>query len=443
MPVDRYQTLTNYRHPQDSNLLDVHRAMTYNSLGEPVLRTTSGAAATANDAFGRLRVSNPYSIFDSFHRYQDNGRISVYTTGSGISTHNTASSSIVMSVGTDTNAAVYRESTRVFAYQPGKSLQILQTFAFGPDYGQLQRIGYFDLENGVFLERSNRKLYLVRRTSSYGSVQEYRVEQKDWNVDPLDGSGQSTKVLHMDRSQIMFTDIEWLGVGSVRMGFVIDGEFVQVHQFDHANQIDPLTGVGQNTTYMGTACLPVRAELRNTTSTTATSTFRIICTTISSEGGYELRGRARNAGHALSTPYSLTSKDIEYPVISIRLKANRMGAIVIPRNFSLGVAGNVNYKYSLYTGAITTGGSWISAGDGSSIEYNLTPTSITTGTSVESGYLISSNQASSSPNMTETPFKYQLERNSFTGQRYEFVISAVASSNGATVNGNINWEEIT
>lgn len=442
MAVDRYQTLTNYRHPQDSNLLDVHRAMTYNSMGEPVLRTTSGAAATANDAFGRLRVSNPYSLFDSFHRYQDNGKITQYTTGSGASVHNTASTTILMSVGTDTNAAIYRESSRVFTYQPGKSLQILQTFCFGDDHGQRQRIGYFDTQNGMFLERSNGTIYLVRRTSSYGTTQEHRVAQADWNIDPLDGTGRSTKVLHIDRSQILFTDIEWLGVGSVRMGFVIGGEFVQAHQFNHSNEIDPITGVGLNTTYMGTACLPVRAELQNTTATTTSSTLRIICTNINSEGGIEVRGRPKSAGHLLSAPKNLANKDVSYPVLSIRLRSDRMGAIVTPRNFSISAGGNVNYRYSLQIGAITTGGSWISEPN-SSVEYNLNPTALTTGTIVETGYIIGSNQSSTSPSLADTPFKYQLERNTFTGDRYEFVITATASANDSAVYASVNWEEIT
>ena len=89
---------TNYNHPHESHLLDLHNAMTYNSLGEPVLRTTSGAIITSNDAFGRLRVLSSFTLFDSFHRYQDNGRISVKTAVNGTSSHEAHSSSILMTV---------------------------------------------------------------------------------------------------------------------------------------------------------------------------------------------------------------------------------------------------------------------------------------------------------------------------------------------------------
>jgi hypothetical protein len=38
MAVDRYQNSTNYEHPQESNLLNIHKTMQYNSQGQPVAR---------------------------------------------------------------------------------------------------------------------------------------------------------------------------------------------------------------------------------------------------------------------------------------------------------------------------------------------------------------------------------------------------------------------
>ena len=38
MSVDRYQNSTNYEHPQESNLLNIHKAMKYNAEGEPQVR---------------------------------------------------------------------------------------------------------------------------------------------------------------------------------------------------------------------------------------------------------------------------------------------------------------------------------------------------------------------------------------------------------------------
>lgn len=41
MPIDRYLNSTNYTHPQESNLLNEHKAMQYNMAGQPVIRTNN------------------------------------------------------------------------------------------------------------------------------------------------------------------------------------------------------------------------------------------------------------------------------------------------------------------------------------------------------------------------------------------------------------------
>lgn len=432
---DQRLNSTNYDHPQETNLLNVHRAMEYNPLGQPVIRTTSGASPTANDSFGRLRVSNPLTLFDSFHRYNDNQKLNVYTAGAGTCTIDANASVVMNSVGTASGDAVYRETSKVFAYQPGKSLQIMETFVMNPGKENLrQRIGYFDTANGIMLELNGTSLRLRIRSSSSGSVQYETVEQADWNIDPLDGTGVSTKVLDITKAQIFWIDIEWLGVGSVRCGFVIDGVFVQAHTFHHANYI--------TSTYMGTACLPVRAEIENTGITASASTLKTICATVISEGGYELTGRPLSIGHLLSAPYTLSTANTLYPIMSVRLKSDRPGAIVLPKNYSLGLTGNNNFRFVLIIGGTTTGGTWISAGDSSSVEYNLTGTSTTGGYTAEWQQIIGSNQFGGVSTIDE-PFKYQLERNTFTGVAKEFTIGMVTSGNNVNVYAAMNWEEIT
>lgn len=440
MPIDRYQNSTNYAHPQESNLLDLHKSMEYNVLGQPVLRTTLGP--TASDSFGRFRVSNPYTLFDSFHRYQDNGRITQYTTGTNsTSTHEAHSSAIVMSVGTGTNAAVYRESSKVFAYQPGKSLMVMQTFVMGQSKsGNRTRIGYYDTGNGFYLERNGTDIYFVKRsTSQTGSPVETRVHKDQWNLNRLDGTDASKIVLNLDVAQILYTEIEWLGVGSVTQGFVINAQYVPCHRWDWANQ------TGSTSSYMATACLPVRAELENTDYTTSTSQMKLVCTTVISEGGYELRGRPRSVGHGISTPYTLVSKDTLYPIFTMRLKDNRLGGIVLPKNFTVGVDKAANYRYTIIVGGTTTGGTWVDAGaTDSSVQYKLTATSISGGNTVEIGYINASNQASVSPSLAEFPFQYQLERNTFLNTGTEFTVCIETdSSTGPKAWVSVNWEEIT
>lgn len=439
MAVDRYLNSTNYEHPQEGNLLNLHKAMEYNVLGQPILRTTLGP--TASDAFGRFRTSDPFTLFDSFHRYQDNGRISQYTTGTNsTSTHSLTEGCVIASIGTATGAAVYRESSKVFAYQPGKSLLILETFVFGTAKPGLRtRYGHFDTDNGHYLERNGDQIYFVRRsTSRTGSVSEERIAKEDWNLNRLDGTDASKITLDLTVAQILYTNIEWLGVGSVVQGFVINGQFVPCHRWDWANE------PGSTSTYMTTACLPIRAEIENTTSTTSTSYLKLICASVISEGGYELRGRPRSVGHGISTPYTLASKNVVYPIFSMRLKGNRLGAIILPKNFTIGIDSAANYRYTVVIGGVTSSGTWTDAGVDSSVEYKLNGASISSGNTVEMGYINASNQSSIAPSLTDFPFQYQLERNSFLSTGTEFTICIETdTANGPKAWCSVNWEELT
>jgi hypothetical protein len=132
-----------------------------------------------------------------------------------------------------------------------------------------QRVGYYDNRNGIFLERAGNTAYIVKRSSVSGTPVDTRIQQNVWNNDALSGTGSSGKNLNLDKAQIFFTDVEWLGVGSVRAGFVIDGELIIAHQFNHANL--------ESNVYMTTATLPVRYEIENIGITTSSSNLKQIC----------------------------------------------------------------------------------------------------------------------------------------------------------------------
>lgn len=394
---------------------------------------------TQSDAFGRLRVSDPFTLFESFHRYQDNGKVSSYSNGTATTTHDPNSSSLALTIGTSADDTIIRESSRVFAYQPGKSLQILTTFCMSPDKNNLrQRIGYFDTNNGLYLERSGETAYFVLRSSSAnGTPMERKIPKSNWNVNTF-------PELNLDRVQILWFDIEWLGVGSVRCGFVVDGQFVHCHTFNNANT-EVSVGNPLTTTYMGTACLPVRVEIANTGATESPSTYRQICTSVISEGGFESRGRPKSVGHALNSPRTLTIINTSFPIMSIRLKAGRDGAVVLPKNFSFAPLTSANYRWQLIQG-ITTGGTWIDAGSDSSVEYNLTATSVTSTSYVfEQGYVLATNQSVAAPSLQDIPFKYQLERNTLSTPKtyFEFILAVATTAQNPDVVSSINWEEYT
>lgn len=394
-------------------------------------------SGVAVDAFGRARSSQPYTLFDSFHRYQDNGKISVSTSGGGTNTYDANSSSVLLNVGTASGDQVVRETSRVFAYQPGKSLQILITFCFNEAKTNLRnRAGYFDAQNGIFLQRDGTTVSFVRRSYVTGSVVDTAVNQADWNMDKLDGTGPSKITLDLSKTQIFFMDIEWLGVGSVRCGFVIDGKPIHCHSFHHAN--GTLT-----TPYMTTAILPGRVEITNTGTTASASTQRQICFSVISEGGYELRGRPKTTEIPITTPRDLATAGTYYPILSIRLKSTRLNSIVIPKNFHLlGIGNNTRMSYKLINNPTLTGANWVSAGDDSYVEYDISATALSGGTPLASGYTSITNQASSPVALDSGTFKYQLERNPFTSNAYAFTIAVATATNGDDVLASMDWEEI-
>ncbi len=435
-----------YREAGESPLYDVVKVKTCS--GQPLeVTTTSGgvvyvqAGGVGGDAFGRLRTSSPLTLFDSSHRYRDNGQ---WATSTGVNSTYVFSSGeglVNLSVTTTSGAQVLRETNKVCSYQPGKSLQILNTFVMASGKTNLrQRVGYFGSANGIYVEVSGTSgAYFVERNSVSGSVDETRVPQTQWNVDKLDGTGRSGFTLDITKAQIHWIDVEWLGLGTVRTGFVINGQLIHCHSFHHANLI--------SSTYMTTASLPVRYEITNLGTTTSSSTLKQVCSTVLSEGGYELRGAQSTVGIPIATPYDLTNASTFYPVISIRLKADYPEAIVILTALSImGITNNASYNWKVVAGGTTSGGTWVSGGNDSAVEYNITGTSFTDGSGrgLASGFTNGSNQGSAVIDiLKEALFKFQLERNSFTNTMYELTLVVASEDLGADVLATMDWEEVS
>lgn len=395
----------------------------------------------AVDAFGRMRVSEPLTLYESFHRFADNGKVSQANSANANTIHDPNAGLINCNVNNGSGEHVYRESNKVMAYQPGKSLQILQTFVMNaPKDNLVQRAGYFGNNNGFFLEQANSNIYFVKRSSSNGTIVETRVPQSDWNVDTMLGqvnSSPSHHTLDLTKAQILFTDIEWLGVGSARTGFVVDGQFIHCHTWHHANIID--------STYMTTACLPVRSEIFNIGATSSNSTMKIICSTVISEGGYSLRSsKQRSLGQNPANTIAMATAGTYYPLVSIRLNPSYIDGIVIPRNISILPTLTGNYRYKLVAGATITGATWTNYASDSIVQYNSnTSATMSGGTDLTSGYVVTTAQATGAINLDPELFRYQLERNSFTNT--PTTLTLALTSDGATdaACGSIDWEEIT
>jgi hypothetical protein len=406
-------------------------------------------SGTLTDAFGRLRISQPFTLFDSSHRFADNGLWATSNTaGNSSFAFVDNRSTIAMNVGTTANAEVIRETLKVFSYQPGKSLLIMNTFAMNtPKANVRQRVGYFGDSNGIYIENDGNTNYFIVRTNTSSTVTETRVAQSDWNIDKFDGTGYSAQIggpehaggLDVSKTNIFWMDIEWLGVGDVRCGFVVDGKLVPAHVFHHDNR--------ETMPYMTTATLPLRLEIKNTGITASNSTLSQICSTVISEGGYELSGAQQAVQTLVTAPVDLPTAGTYYPIISLRLKAtpNRLDAVVISTALSILGISNAYYNWQVRAAANTSGGgSWVSAGVNSSVEYKIAGGSVTGGRILASGFTSATNQSASPIDiLKEALFKFQLERNGLSKIPYELTLVAAASVNGADIYASMDWEEVS
>ncbi len=374
------------------NLVNILR-LYFNQLDnllEQIVTTTGSAVpvsigGTNVDAFGRIRSSAPYTLFDSQNRYAKNDDFSEALTGSGTVTYVANESTVDLNTTTALNDKVIRQTKRSFSYQPGKSLLALNTFVMSAAQDDLRmRVGYFNDQNGVFFDRSGSTLYFVRRTYVSGATVDTPVAQIDWNGDKLDGTGDSGFTIDVTKAQIVWQDFEWLGVGSVRCGFVINGQFIICHTFQNANNLSNV--------YMTTAILPVRYEIENVGSIASAAKLKQICSTVISEGGYEKRV-ALNVSRMTAVNSSISTTFV--PLVSLRLASGRTGAVVIPDGYSVlpTASAATAFEIVLVKNPTLTGASW-GASDSANVEQDLSATSFTGGTIVQQQFVLSSNQAS-------------------------------------------------
>lgn len=266
------------------------------------------------DAFSRLRTADPTTLFDSQLQYN---KQSLYwdeaLTGTGSATHLPNEASVRLSTGgTASGAKAHRRTKAYFRYQPGKSQLIAVTFMLGAATANVRkRVGYYDARNGIFLEQTGSGAALVRRTYTSGSAVDNSVAQASWNVDKFDGTGPSGITLDFTKTQILIIDLQWLGVGRVRIGFDVNGILYYAHQFLNANSLTLV--------YMTSANLPIGYEIENTGTAGGTTTMDCICAQVASEGGFDdERGLKFSASNGVTTINVSTRR----PVLSARLAAN-------------------------------------------------------------------------------------------------------------------------
>lgn len=391
---------------------------------------------TALDAFGRQRVSQPYTLFDSQNRYAADNQFDVAVTGTGVTTYLPNEAAVKMEVTGAGAGSVVRQSYRSFPYQPGKGLLVLATFVMdgSQNLNLTQRVGYYNDQNGVFFQRVNGTYSFVLRSYVTGSVSDARtVNQSNWNGDKLDGTGPSGLTLDPSKAQILWMDFEWLGVGSVRCGFIINGQYIVCHTFENANVIANV--------YMTTAILPVRYEIVSTAAVAAS--MKAICCSVVSEGGFE----QTSIDHvARRTTILGTISTTFLPLVSIRLAAGRLGAVVLPNRIQMLPTTSQNYEIALVKNPTLTSASWVAVPTDSNVEYDVSATAMTGGSIVQTDYVTASGSGGVGNTSEPTGYNWDLQLGASIAGVSDIYTLAVRVVSGATTGdavGSLSFYDLT
>jgi hypothetical protein len=391
---------------------------------------------TNTDAFGRLRVSQPYTLFDSSNRYAIDNQFDTSTVTGGSITFLPNEAAVRMDVTTASGAEVVRQTYRSMLYQPGKGLLVLATFVMNAAKTNLrQRVGYFGTQNGLYFELNNTTKAFVMRTYVGGSVDNTsrRVEQSSWNGDKLDGTGASGLTLDLTKPQILWFDFEWLGVGNVRCGFIINGQYIVCHTYQTAN-------VYGTSVYMTTAILPIRYEITNTAATADASYLKQICSSVMSEGGLE----PASIDHcAIRTTAKTGVGTTLLPLVSIRLASTALGAIVLPSAVKVIPTSADNFEIQLVKNATLTGASYSAVASDANVEFDVSSTAMSGGTIVQIDYAASSNQGTTPLNpIAAFNWDYQLGA-SLAGTSDVYTIGVKTFSGTGDIIGSLTFYDLT
>jgi len=404
------------------------------------------------DAFGRLRISEPFTLADYSHTYGEEVELLTATSGSGTKTLRANEASVRLTVGTGNGDYVVHQSRMHHHYMPGKSQMALMSFMFGTARANtVKRVGLFGEENGIYFQQAgDGTLQFVKRTSISGSVvDETPINQANWNIDKCDGTGASEFDLEITATQLFFCDYQWLGVGRLRVGFVHNGEFIVAHEFEHSNTLP--------TAYWSNPNLPIRCEIRNTGVAVGTAYMDQICSTVMSEGGYVESG-VNFSQYAENILLAKGSPAAAKCLLAIRLKdtyqslPNRSVVRLTDMNLLSDGASIVFELWRLPGDSNITGGSWVSANDSSVIEYNTTTgTSFNTtgGELFASGFVAANNPSgkqASGGNSIADPIKAKrayLSQNITSTESNIFALVArnLSSTGDTNAYASMQWRE--
>lgn len=390
----------------------------------------SFADSEAIDAYARLRVSNPVTVFESKLLGDKNPLVwdDALATG-GTAVYDQDSSTLTLGVPVTTISSAVRQSKVRSNFHPGKSHEVMLSFCMdGTTAGVTKEAGYNDADNGILLQLVGNTVQLTRRTNVTGTAVDNSVLQAAWSEDKFDGTGPSGATINWSLAQTMVIDFEW-PTGRIRVGFVIDGKFWVGHKFLTANVLDrPSFGVSN---------LPIRYRINAPTNVLQASTMQVMASSVSTEGG-----SAEGHSTGITRTGYATAANTAFGPLMVLSQANGSGFVnLVPKNLSLACDSAAKFEWKLLLnptfaspqptlGVLTN---WITTAD-----IALTNASaVTAGTTLASG-VVDTSASEIDLSWVKAP----------TGQAGNgdadvicLAISSIAGS-AITIHGSFNWTEV-
>lgn len=343
------------------------------------------------DAFGRLRVSSPKTLFDA---KQTTDKLPQFfdeaLSGTATSTWVRGDSLTLMTTSSAGDYAIRQTSTR-FNYQPGKSLLANFTGVFTPQFNVIKRVGLFhglssapyNPCDGIFIESQDgvNGYIAFKVLKTLGIPYSLSASQPNWNIDRLDGTGPSGININFNSALLMVIDYEWLGVGRIRCGFNVGGKTIYAHQFTNVGAL--------SAPYMTSGNQPIRYEIRQTG--TGSGSMKHICSSVMSEGGEPYIGTTLTCETSASV--ATTSQTSFTPIIAVRLNPTADDNSLVVKNINILNSGNGDILWKAIVNPTITGGSlnYTNVPYNPSVQYAQGSASL----SLSGGYDLVSNYAQS------------------------------------------------
>jgi hypothetical protein len=172
---DKRQNTTNYDHPQETNLLDLNRAMEYDLAGKPQIRVAaklSGPTIAGQvSAYGEPLAISPTAVIQLDGIYgSTTDVIQTYTNGTGATAGSTGHIFQVASGTTQGGYGVLR-SKRFIRYRPGQGIVSRFSAAFTTGVaGSNQYVGLANQENRIAFGYNGTRFGIVRSTGGHAHI---------------------------------------------------------------------------------------------------------------------------------------------------------------------------------------------------------------------------------------------------------------------------------